>query len=661
MEDTGRRIYEFGPFRLDVTERRLRRGPEVKPLADKSFEVLVALLERRGSLISKDELMERVWPDAVVEENQLASNISLLRKALGDDAKAQRYIQTVPKHGYRFRAEGETVSDEGDTEIVVAERIRSHIILEEKSEPAREAGAGPVAAEDALPPGAALPARRRRRLGRLAAAAGAFLAVALAVAGWYAFKGRAARAPLPRSIAVLPLKPLVASNTDPALELGITDALITKLANLRQIAVRPTNSVLKYTGEGHDLYKVGEELGVDVLLDGRVQKAGERIRLSVQLVRAADGAPIWADTFEARFTDIFEVQDRISREVVSKLALQLTGEERRGLAKRYTENPEAYQLYLKGLYHWRTFTHDGLLNSLNFYNAAIEKDPRYALAYSGLANAYTVIGIYGPLPAAESMEKARQAARRAVELDDSLPEGHAAIGGNKIFYEWDWPGAERELKRAKELEGPEGVNGKNLYGYYLWALGRTDEAVEELRKAAEMAPQWRVPARDYIESLYLARRYDEAIDRCTEALRLEPDEPFVHWILGRSRMMQGRHEEALAQFERGLGAAEKNGPVSATQVWLLSGLGYAHARAGRRDEALKILARMRENQSRPKTFYVALVWAGLGERDRAFALLDEAYRERYPFLWQIRVLPEFDPLRSDPRYADLLRRMNLTP
>jgi tetratricopeptide (TPR) repeat protein len=395
-----------------------------------------------------------------------------------------------------------------------------------------------------------------------------------------------------------------------------------------------------------------------VLLDGRVQKDGDRIRLSVQLVRAADGVPIWAEQFDGKFTDIFAVQDEISRKVVAKLSLQLTGEENRGLTKRYTDNVEAYQLYLKGLYHWSTFSREGLLTSLNFYNAAIEKDSRYALAFAGLANTYNVIGIYGPLPTSQAMKESSAAALKAVELDDTLPEAHVALGAVKLFHEWDWPAAERELRRAIEL-APDNPHGHSLYGYYLQAQGRTDEAVAELQKAADAAPQWPVAMHDVLEGTFIARRYDEVIARCLEAQKFEPNEPFVLWVLGRSYTMKGMHEQAIAQFERGLKAVENEGPESTTRLWLLSGLGYAQATVGRREDSLKVVDRMRKSQSRWKDLYIAFVLAGLGDKDQAFASLNEAYERRFPFLWHLRCVPEFDSLRSDPRYAELLRRINL--
>ena len=656
MSNRQRHLYEFGPFRLDAAEGQLLCAGQEIPLTPKAFQLLHVLVENGGHVLDKDALMGRVWADSFVEEKNLADNISILRKVLGDDPKEPRYIKTVPRRGYRFIAEVREVVEDGG-QALLRERERARFVIEEEHDPLTEARA------DALEvtPRESPPAPARRRLSPALAVAALALATGLALGAYALWKKREAPgAPLARSIAVLPFKPLVAGSADPALELGITDALISKLSNIRQVVVRPTNSVLRYTGEGQDLRMVGSELGVDVILDGRVQKVGERVRLSVQLVRAADGVPIWAEQFDGEFTDIFAVQDEISRKVASKLSLQLTGEESRGLAKRYTENAEAYQLYVKGLYHWRTFETEGLMTSLNFFNAAIEKDPRYALAYAGLANSYNVIAIYGPLPTSEAMEKSREAALKAVELDEALAEARVALGAVRLFGEWDWPGAERELGRALEL-APENVDAHELYGYYLQATGRAGEAVGEMRKAAEAAPQWDIPSGDLLESYFIARRYDAAAAHALEMLRLEPGQPSALWVLGRSYMMRGMHDEAVAQFERGLAAVEAQGPESSPRVWLLSGLGYAHARAGRRGEALKVVGRMRESQSRWKALYIALALAGLSDKDQAFAMLDEAYRERLPFLWQVRCLPEFDSLRSDPRYAELLRRLNLQP
>lgn len=630
----------------------LHDGKEV-PLTPKAFQVLHTLVENCGHVIDKEVLMKRVWADSFVEEKNLADNISILRKALGDDPKEPRYIKTVPRRGYRFVAEVREAI-EGGADVIVRLRESARFIVEEDNAFPEPAGG----AAQAIAP-QSLPASTGRRIRPILVVAAVTLGVGLAFAAYSRWKhNETLKAPLARSIAVLPFKPLVAASADPALELGITDALISKLSNIRQIVVRPTNSVLKYSGDSQDLRVAGSDLAVDVLLDGRVQNVGDRIRLSVQLVRTADGVPIWAETFDENFKDVFAVQDAISAKVASALALQLTGEEKHRLAKRYTDNPEAYQFYVKGLYQWRTFSKEGLTTSLNFYNAAIEKDPNYALAYAGLANSYNVMAIYGPVPTSEAMEKSRVAARKAVELDNTLPDAHVAIGAVKLLHEWDWAGAESDLKRAIEL-APESVEGHQLYGYYLQATGRVDSSVDYMKRAADSAPQWHVATHDYFESLFMARRYDEAIERSIERLKLETNEPFILWILGRSYMMKGKYDDAVKQFELGLNSVEDQAPDSAQRVWLYSGLGYAHALAGRGDEARIIVRRMRESQSRWKDVYIAAVLAGLNDKDQAFASLEDGYRRRFPFLWHLKCAPEFDSLRSDQRYADLLQRMNL--
>lgn len=647
MNSQHKHFYEFGGFRLDPKERRLQRNGQTLSLTPKAFDVLLLLVENEGHVLRKDEFLEKVWAGSYVEEKNLADNISLLRKVLGDNPKEPAFIETVSRLGYRFVADVQEVEEDG-ADVLLHERERGRFIVEDEHD-AAPAGAEliEVTGRKSLP--APVKSRNRTALVVLTLALGIGVVLG-ALALWR--NRQQGTAPVTRSIAVLPFKPLVAESADPALELGITDALISKLSNIRQVVVRPTNSVLKYTSEEQDLQAAGRELGVDVILDGRVQKAGDRIRLSVQLIRAADGVPMWAEKFDHEFKDIFTVQDAISARVADALALKLTGEEKKGLAKRYTDNVEAYQLYLKGHHHWGTFNRSELLTSINYYNEALKIDPNYALAYTGLANAYSVIGIYGPLPASEAMPKAREAVEKAIALDDELAEAHSALGGNKIFYERDWPGAEREFKRAMALN-PNLTDPHSLYGYWLQAMGRADEAVAEIRRAKELAPTWFVPNRDYLWGLLMARRYDEAIEQSRQMARLEPADYFAYCVLGEAYTFQGRYEEAEAEFHRAL-VNVKERPVR-----LLAALGYLHAVTGKKDEASKLIAQLNERSESRPLIYIAQVYAGLGERDRAFATLDEAYKERYPMLWRVKVQPEFDSLRSDSRYAELMRKLNL--
>ena len=655
---SSKQVYEFGPFRLDTAEGQLWRDGEEIQLTQKSFKILMLLVENGGHVLDKNELMEKVWPDAFVEENRLADSISTLRKLLSDDPKAPTYIRTVSGRGYRFvadvregRAETTAVVDHTTTRIVIEEELET---------PADELQAKlRNFHKQAVAPALLQAGTLRWRLKPLVIAASCVLIGALSVATYFALRGRpeppAGQTPLASSIAVLPFKPLVSTTSDPALEMGMTDALITKLTNIRAVVVRPTSSVMKYTVEGQDLRAAGSELGVDVLLDGRVQKLDDRIRLSVQLVRVSDGTPLWADKFDEKFTDIFAVQDSISERVAMALALRITGEERKGLAKRYTENVEAYQLYLKGRDHWSKFRPDDLLTSINYYNEALKKDPNYALAYSGLANSYIVISIYGPLPAAEAMPKAQAAIQKALALDDNLADAHVSRGAIKIFYERDWPGAEAALKRAMELN-PNHVDAPELYGYYLQAMGRVDEAVTEFKRSADRAPQWSVPENDLLQSYFEARRYDEAVKRCLETIKLEPNHARANQVLGLALTEKKQFGEAIAALQRAIGASGDNERSKA-----LSQLGYTYAVSGRSREALKVIDQLKVTPNPWLSIHIAKIYAGLGDKPQAFVWLEKSAAERFAFLYEIVFLPQFDSLRPDPRYAALVRNMNLKP
>ncbi|MEO6239665.1 MAG: protein kinase [Vicinamibacterales bacterium] len=459
-----------------------------------------------------------------------------------------------------------------------------------------------------------------------------------------------------RSLAVLPFKPLVAGSGDAALQLGMTDALITKLSNIHQIAVRPTASILAFGGDGLDVKKAGAALGVDVLLDGRVQQSQDRIRLSVQLIRVADGTTVWAQHFDQPLENILSVQDAIGDRVARALALQLTTEEQHGLSKRYTDDVQAYQLYVKGRYHWSTFTAADLLTSINYFNEALERDPSYALAYAGLSNAYQVIAIYGPLTPREVQPKAREAAYRAVKIDPTLAEAHAAVGSVKLFGEHDWDGAARALLRARELD-PNQVDAHSLYAYYLQAMGRTGDAVTELRRARDLAPEWVVANNDVPMGLFIARRYDEAIGVCEGMLRLEPGQATAMSILGLSQFQKGLREEGVATLRRAMDRAQTRGRATRAGA----GLGYALGILGRTAEAQRLIPQL-ESQPTPGTWFAAAeVYAGIGDHDRAFATLQRSVDEQYPFSWHVKVLPQFDGLRRDARYLPLLQRLNLTP
>lgn len=651
--------YLFAEFQLDPLRRVLLKGGHPVALNPKAVEMLLVLVARRAEVLSKDELLSEVWPDQIVEENNLTVHISALRKALGEKKGAHQFIVTIPGRGYRFVASVREIQED-ELDLTIVERTRSHIVIEEdetdgegdQSEVKRDQE------EKALPASPGLGARWR--LGSISPAALAVCAIAtvgLIVALSYAWVSRtrqkaAARATV-KSIAVLPFKPLVADIRDESLELGMTDTLITTLSNTRQIIVRPISAVRRYTDLEQDAATAGRELKVESVLEGTIQRAGERVRVTARLVRIEDGEILWAETFDEKFTDIFAVQDRISKRIIASLKLQLSGEEQNHLARHYTENTEAYQLYLKGRYFWNKITPEGFQKSLEYYQQAIERDPNYALAYVGIADSYNLLGSYGVLPLRESHPKARAAAMKALEIDDGLAEAHNSLAAIIADYYWDWAAAEEHFKRAIELN-PNYPVARYWYSQYLQRMGRFDEAITEAKRAQALDPVSHNANAHVGMALYRARRYDEAIEHLHKALEMDANALDAHIFLGFAYVERRRHEEAIAEFQRAVTLSGRNPS-------LLGLLGYGYAVAGKRGEARAILKELDELQTRQyvSSLEIALIYIGLEEREQSFAWLEKAYHEQAWALGFLKVEPVFDPLRSDPRFTELMRRVGL--
>ena len=637
-------IFRFGDFVLDGSERRLLRSGEDVYLPPKTFELLLHLLQNRGRVLTKDELLEAVWPDVNVVENTLAQRIREIREALGDGAHGGRFIKTVPRVGYQFIAElDDAPAGVGAQALAIA-----------IPEPAGTVAIGGRRASETD-----VPVRKQHKL-KLPVAIVCVMLVGLAGVGYYLARIRPAPSPTSpatiTSIAVLPFKPLVAEGHDASLELGMADSLIMKLGNLRQITVRPLSAVRRYTAVEQDAVKAGRELRVDSVLEGHIQRLQDRIRVSVSLRRVRDGQQLWADRFDENWTNIFAAQDLVSQRVAAALALAITGEEQRQLTKRYTENPEAYGAYVRGRYFWNTGTAEGYRKAVEEFQRAISVDPNYALAFAGLADSYNLLGSYGVMPMREAYDKAKAAAQQAVDLDNQIAEAHTSLGAITAGYDWDWAKAEGHFVRAIELK-PHYVTAHEWYSEYLSWMGQHDKAIRVAQQALDLDPV-SLRANSHVGlALYRARQYDAAIERFRETLHLNQDFADAHVMFGVTLVQKARYGEAIAEFQRAR-VLTGNSPE------ILGLLGYGYGMAGMKREAQDVLKEL-NNLARQNTyvssFSRATVCIGLGETDLAFKWLEHAYQERLWYMTLLAVDPLLDRLRGDPRFTDLLRRMNLRP
>ena len=645
------RIYEFGRFRVDAAERCLLRDGEPVLLPPKAFDTLLALVEHSGHLLKKDELMRTVWPDAFVEENNLTQHIYVLRKILGE-MDGEKYIETVPRIGYRFRAVVKEVRDEG-ADIFVESRAKYRVTVKEE-ESYEEDEEQPSAAQAIRPALAApLPSPRSRLKSGYVYLAVAGVLVGLVALIWITGKTKrdsaVAARPTFNSIAVLPFKTI--GEGDEHLGLGVADTLITRLSRVRRIGVRPISAVHRFTGLGQDPIAAGRALGVDAVLDGRVQRVDRRIRVTVELISVQDGAVLWTETLDEHSDDIFKLQDAIAARVVGSLPAALTNDERALLAKRYTTNPEAYEAYLKGRFFWNKRTQEGFAKAVDHFRQAIRLDPSYALAYAGLADCY-VLGA-DPIPLEANTRRMKETVDRALELDDTLAEAHASLAYYIGAVEWDWQGAEKGFRRAIELN-PGYATAHHWYAYHLAALGRLEEAVAEIRRAHQLDPLSLIINTDVGHILYFARQFDEAIAQYRRVLEMDANFAVAHLRLSEAYIAKGMYPEAVAEYNeaRRLGVANSVG-------WL----GYAHAIMGRIDEAQREVAelkRLTESSRNGYMYRIAVIYAALGKHDHALGWLENTYEARESGeIALIKVDPMLADLRSHPRFVRLLRRMKL--
>jgi DNA-binding winged helix-turn-helix (wHTH) protein/TolB-like protein/tetratricopeptide (TPR) repeat protein len=643
-------LYEFGPFRLDLQEQRLLSEGKPVPLTPKSFELLRVLVENPGRLLPKDELLKLVWPDSYVEEGNLSHHVFALRKALGDEKLSAQYIETVPRRGYRF------IADVQELKKTVARE--APVVREPFADQCRAIERGSAPVTDAAPQISRVSVHHRRwPLGATASALAILLTMTvIGVVGyrWRVGSVHNAASSTRRQIAVLPFKPIVVTDRDESLEWGMAETLITRLGGVSEIGVRPFSAVRRYGSLDQDPAAAGRELGVEAVLDGSLQRVGGRIRVTARLIRTIDGEPMWVRTFDENVSDIFALQDSISEQVVGSLIPEWIAQARSRFGMRGTDNPDAYQLYLRGRFFWNKRTKESLKNAIDYFGRALAKDPEYALAYSGIADCYI---IRHDLPPHDRMPKARDAAAKALQINPNLGEAHLSLARVKGYYEWDRAGAERELRKAIAID-PRSADAYRTLALHLMWVHRFDEAEDANRRAQDLDPLSVTVNKQAASLAFHRRQYDKAIALYRSVLELDPRFPQAQREIGLAFLQTRQYQEAQQALRTSLEQPENY--FKSTNA---SDLAHAYAVAGDRREALGILATL---QRSPSDDYVdpadvAVVYVGLGDKESALEWLRRASDEHSYWLSWLGVDPRWDPLRVDFRFREVEQRVGVGP
>jgi DNA-binding winged helix-turn-helix (wHTH) protein/TolB-like protein/Flp pilus assembly protein TadD len=640
-------LYEFGSVTLDATNRLLHKDGEQLPVQPRVVETLLVLVQSAQSIVDKDTLLGAVWQGAIVEEGGLKRNISLLRKALGEDG---RFIETLPKRGYRFTAEVKERWEE--TPTFLTEEAISEVVLERRASLRITHEEAPAAAA----PGRTEVAKRlwpeawRRPALALPASVMALLLAGLGF-WWATSKSDAARPAPITSIAVLPFKNLAVPAQGEHSGVGMADVLITRLSNIKDLNVRPTNAVMKFNSNEQDPIAAGQALGVDAVLEGSMYRVHGRMRVTARLVRVSDQSPVWAGQFDEKADDFLSLQNAIAHQLVSSLSLNISRTEKEALAKRHTENADAYQLYVTGRYHWNKRNGDGVAEAERYFRKAIEKDPDFALAYLGLADTLTIRGVY---------DEPKTAIDKAIELDDRLGEAYASRGFWKMVKGWQWGEAEADFKRATELNPGYGT-AHQWHATLLAITGRVEEAKAEMRRALEIDPTSHNFLADLGQMHYFAREYEQAESYCRKALAVYPDFGFAISYLKDIYLKKGEPDRA---FEEEMKYARTNYlPFADSQDRIAQEMAKARAeyrRSGYLGWWRGSLERLLNRTTDFFTFH-ALVrnYTLLGEKEKALEALEKSCESRDFMLPFVHVDPLYDELRAEPRFQAVIRRLGL--
>ena len=644
----------FGAYEFDLRAGELRKhGMRIK-LQEQPCQILAILLEHRGEMVTREELQSRLWPrNTFVDfDHSLNTAVMRLREALSDSSENPRFIETLPRRGYRFVAPVEEKS---------APLIESH--------PPQTArlGASPTANPNenpalslASPEFPATAAKKSDRVlrPRLFSLTIFLIVIVLAASFGFRYLPRPSVAVAPQgrmtSLVVLPFENLSADKDQAYFADGMTDELIAHLAKIRSLRVISRTSSMEYKGTHKALSQIARDLNVDSVVEGTVLRSGDRVRITAELVQVATDRHLWAETYESQLGDILTLQSHVASAIVNEIRVKLTPEDQVRLATTRPVSTQSYENYLKGRYYWNKRSQEGLTKAIDYFQLAIEKDPNYALAYAGLADCYSIIGsaIVGTVPASGVAPQARAAALKSLELDDTLAEAHTSLATVRFNYDWDWNAAASGFRRAVELN-PSYATAYQRNSLYLMSMGRTSESIAEMNRAHDLDPLsismnfslgWR---------LYMAREYDQAIEQLRNTIDMDPAFVLPHLVLGQAYEQKKAYDQAIAELRRATELSLGSPPV-------LAALARTLAVSGRITEARNLLEQLQLSKRQyVSPFYVAIVYAGLGENERALDWLEKAYADRSNAIVFLKVDPQLDTLRSYPRFHELQRKLRL--
>jgi DNA-binding winged helix-turn-helix (wHTH) protein/TolB-like protein len=635
-------VFLFDDVRVEPSKFQVFKAGNAVQIEPKTFSLLLFLIENRGRLVEKDEILNTVWKGAFVTENALAREITKLRKTLQDDPRAARYIQTVHTRGYRFIAEvqhrnGAAEVDTKEEIPVAAGEVQSDFALTDRV--------------SSVP--TVIPESDRRKFPLLSRKAVVVLSCAVLVilfTAGFLWKQRARRTQSPPassifSVGVLPFKISGGTQNDEYLGVEIADSLTNRLSSSKNLSVVPVTTVLHFAGSNQDPQAVGRALNVDFVLSGEIDKAKQHV--TTQLIRVRDGVSLLTGNYDEKFNDIFQLEDSISAKVLANLVVTVDHEEMQRLRKRYTENDKAYEAFLMAHYLMGKFTKEDELKSIEQFQQAIALDPKYAMAYAGLSDAYMRLGTYGVAPA-EFLPPSRAAAMKALELDETVAYAHSMLGRIAYQYDWDFARAGREFARTRELD-PKLTHA--WFGSYLLVLKRVDEAEAEQQRFEDFLPY--IVGTRQIQHFYFTRQYDRAIDALSRKLEAKPTFAPLHEWLGLVYEQQGRTAEAIEECQKAITLSQGIDGVGA--------LGHIYAVSGRVRDAENSLRMLDELTKKiyVSPYEMAVIYAGLGKQDRALNLIEKAYRERSLLALSIQFDPRLNKLREDPRFQDFMRRTGI--